>query len=57
MTMYIKFVPVHLADDHARMGWMAVLPGFMGTVHGDWSVMLVWLCGCPFPGGTIGRPL
>lgn len=49
---YIKFVPLHIADDHVRMGWMAVLPGFIGTPHGCWSAMFVWLCSCPVPGGA-----
>ena len=52
MTSYVKYVPIHAADDHIRMGWMAVLPGLVGTSHGEWSVLMQWVCGCPVPGGA-----
>lgn len=41
-----KFVPIPDADDHLRVGWMAILKGEPHPVHRDWSVHMVWCCKC-----------
>lgn len=43
-----RFVRIPEVEDYLRAGWMP-LPSLAGTVHGLWSVHLVWLCDCePF---------
>ena len=34
-----------LVEDALLLGWTWT-DGFVGTHHGEWSVMLVWLCEC-----------
>lgn len=31
--------------DHARLGWM-IADTLDGTPHGQYAVLMVWLCGC-----------
>jgi hypothetical protein len=44
-TKTFRYVPHHLAEDYCRLGWMP-LCALDGTVHGYWSVLMVWLCDC-----------
>ena len=39
---------MHLAMDHVRFGWLP-LPSLEGTVHGDYSVHVAWICDCVPP--------
>lgn len=41
-----RMVPHHEADDSVRLGWMPT-PALDGTIHGQWSVLMLWLCECP----------
>lgn len=41
-----RIVPHHEADDSIRIGWVP-LPDLDGTTHGQWSVLMMWLCACP----------
>lgn len=43
--MIFRFVPHRLADDYCRLGWQPT-PALAGTTHGEWSVLMQWLCGC-----------
>ena len=40
-----RMVPHHLAEDYCRLGWMPT-PALAGTIHGEWSVLMIWLCDC-----------
>lgn len=41
-----RMVPIREADDCVRLGW-APTNALAGTVHGTWSVLMMWLCKCP----------
>lgn len=41
-----RFVPIADAEDHLRVGWMAVLTGEPHPVHSEWAVHMVFLCRC-----------
>lgn len=44
------FLYVRHADvpSYLLMGWLA-LPALEGTHHGQWSVLMQWLCDCKMP--------
>jgi hypothetical protein len=41
-----RYVPHHLVDDYQLLGWMMV-DDLGGTPHGQWQVLMEWLCDCP----------
>jgi hypothetical protein len=41
-----KFVPIPDAEDHLRVGWMAVLTGEPHPVMVNYRVHMVWCCKC-----------
>ena len=41
-----RYAPVELALDYCRLGW-APSPALEGTYHGEFAVLMEWLCGCP----------
>lgn len=44
-----RYIPLALAGDACRLGWLP-LPGLIGTHHGNWSVLMEWICPvCPAP--------
>jgi hypothetical protein len=45
----IKFVPHGAVEDHLRLGWQpcGIDGGLVGTPHGEWSIMMEWICRCP----------
>jgi hypothetical protein len=38
-------------DAYLKQGWI-YRPGLEGCHHGEWSVILEWLCECPVPGSS-----
>lgn len=46
MGEYHRFVPMHVAIDYLRVGWVARAT-LDGTHHGEWAVHVQWLCACP----------
>ena len=40
-----RMVPHHEADDSCRLGWEPT-QALNGTTHGQWSVLMMWICGC-----------
>lgn len=40
------FVRKTEAEDWLRLGWLP-LNCLEGTGHGDWSILMQWLCDCP----------
>ena len=43
-----RYAPHHAADDFLRLGWVPS-DALAGTIHGEWSVLMFWLCACPAP--------
>ncbi len=41
-----RFVPIPEAEDHLRVGWMAVLTGEPHPVMRHYRVHMVWCCKC-----------
>lgn len=37
---------IETVTDWLRLGWIA-RPALTGTTHGEWSVLMQWLCNCP----------
>jgi len=48
MLETFRFVRHHEALDYCRLGWCP-RPALDGTPHGQYSVMIEWLCACPAP--------
>ncbi len=44
---WFRFVPHHLAPDYLLTGWYD--PNVDLAHHGEYSVLLEWLCDCPLP--------
>lgn len=40
-----RFVRHEQAADYLKSGWVA-RPALNGTHHGEWSVLMEWLCDC-----------
>lgn len=40
-----RMVPLAEADDSVRLGWVPT-PALNGTTHGQWSVLMLWICKC-----------
>jgi hypothetical protein len=53
----LKFVRHGDIDDHLRVGWMptGIDGGLVGTYHGQWAILMQWICGCPvcIPQGSL----
>lgn len=41
-----KFVAIADAEDHLRVGWMALLKGEPHPVMRDYRIHMVWCCKC-----------
>jgi hypothetical protein len=41
-----RFAPLALALDYCRLGW-APSNALQGLHHGQYSVLMCWLCDCP----------
>ena len=46
MFRIFRYVLIELAEDYCRLGWVPS-PALEGTHHGDYSVLMEWMCGCP----------
>jgi hypothetical protein len=42
---WFKYVRFAEAEDYLRLGW-APTAALGGTGHGEWSVLMAWLCDC-----------
>lgn len=42
--MIFRYVAHHRVTDYERLGWM--VEACLGAVHGEWSVLMGWRCGC-----------
>lgn len=45
MNKTFRYVAHGRAVDMARLGWLPVAD--LGPVHGEWSILMEWLCNCP----------
>jgi hypothetical protein len=54
MIKTFKYVPHHLVLDYARLGWFPHFDALADCPHGNYSVLMEWLCGCSVPLGKLG---
>ena len=46
MFRIFRYAPIDLALDYCRLGWVSS-PALEGTYHGEFAVLMEWVCGCP----------
>ena len=46
MIRIFRYVPIGLAGDYCRLGWVPS-PALRDTYHGEFAVLMEWVCGCP----------
>ena len=46
MVRIFRYAPIGLAEDYCRLGWVSS-PALEGIYHGEFAVLMEWMCGCP----------
>lgn len=44
-TRWFRMVVHERVADYLALGWLQVAD--LGPIHGEWSVLMQWLCNCP----------